>query len=92
MKAKTASDFVREQPLTMKAKDVVSLGRRSGYPSMSRQQVYAVRSQAAAAAKKAEPSRYTESEREFMRLAMELGLAQSAQLVSGVRERIKAAL
>lgn len=106
MKAKTASEFVREQPITLPVKDVVALARRSGYPTCSHQLVYTVRSkmksldasrERAAAhfakyEKKSREPRYTESEREFMRLAMELGLAQSAQLVSGVRERIKAAL
>ena len=106
-KPMTASDFIRKQPLGMKANEVIRAAKAAGFdPSSSL--VYVIRSQMRA---KADPSRKAqqqrdvdafkvmfephttpERERQLMGLAAELGLARSRELLDSARERIKAAL
>jgi len=85
----SASDFVRSQPSSMKAADVVAAGAKQGL-KFSTNLVYAVRSGAgrrgparAAAAGSGAP------DATFRRLALDLGIAKARHIIDDLERRLR---
>lgn len=92
----SASDFVRAQPATMKAKDVVAAGAKQGL-KFSANLVYMVRSKgdAPSAGRRGASTRGLNgaghggsSEAEFRKLAIGLGLGRARELLQGLERKL----
>ena len=98
--AVSKSEFIRSQPGRMRAKSVVELGKKQGL-AFDDKYVYVVRSNARRKGRRMGKRRgrppgtaaarmATSTEKEFRRLAVELGLKRAEAILSDTKKRLSA--
>ena len=96
--AMSKSEFIRSQPGRMRAKEVVALAKKQGL-DMDDKYVYVVRSNARRKGKKKRRGRppgsrtrrmIPSTEKQFRRLAVELGVKRAEEILSDTKKRLKA--
>ena len=97
-KRKTKSAFIRSQPDTLSAKEVVDRAKKAGF-TIGEKYVYVIRSASrkkagkgkrvakVAAAAAPAPAAETGNEREFRRLALHLGLKRADELLTDTKQK-----
>jgi hypothetical protein len=103
-KAPSKTAFVLSLPMTAPAKDVISKGKTAGL-KLSEAYIYSIRSKAKGragkpAARRGRPPKSAAMgagsgnglERQFLNLALDLGLSRAEGLLAGLRSRLKTAI
>ena len=98
--AVSKSEFIRSQPPRMRAKEVVELAKKQGL-DVDHKYVYVVRSNARRKGRNrrrgrprgtAAPRMASSTEKEFRRLAIELGLKRAEVILSDTKKRLAAVI
>lgn len=97
----TASDFIRSQPRTMKAKDVIDAATKAGFKKFGANLVYLVRSKMTSSGTTASPrtrrqqratSGSTANVSTFKKMALDLGIARARQALDELERGLAALL